>query len=133
MRKLEEPIVLASANGDVTAEWTTKIHVPQLNITVEALVLDDTQECLSVGKIVKDYRMSYRWDPGQKRVFVKKGKIFEMYPIHDVPFVCSSSQGEQQSSDQPEEAEGTTHAAEDPQHTPQHHSPPQPPAPPSSP
>ena len=77
-KKLEVPILLNSANGEVWAEWYTEIYVPQLGITVEALVLDDTQDVLAIGKLVNQHGFSYYWDPGTDPILVKKGESFTM-------------------------------------------------------
>ena len=57
--KLDEPIGMNSANGVIWAEWCTMIYVPQLGMKVKALILKDSQNVLSLGKIIREEGFDY--------------------------------------------------------------------------
>ena len=94
MRKMEVSILLETANGEIESEYETEIWVHELKMFVTAVLLDDTPAVLSLGKLVEQNGFDYIWKT-RTVPFLQKGtlKVF-CYPVHDVPFICTSTPAE---------------------------------------
>ena len=55
----ERPMKLQPANGIITANHRVNKHIPRLGTTVDPLVLDNTVDALSVGRLVLDDHFSF--------------------------------------------------------------------------
>ena len=70
-RKLDRPLRLATANGEIKVDTRVKHTVPELGMTVDPLVLPNTVDALSVGRLVLDNDFSFHWPNGQEAYFVR--------------------------------------------------------------
>ena len=71
------------------------IFVPQLGIKVKALILEDSQNVLSLGRIIREQGFDYYWQHGKDPVLLKGKKQFDCPPSCDVPFLVNSVQEDQ--------------------------------------
>ena len=61
--KVDQPIVIQTANGLLTLTEQCKIYVRDLKVTLSAYILDDTVSLLSLGLLVEELGYSYIWNP----------------------------------------------------------------------
>ena len=86
IRKLHPPVPVQTANGLIQAKSAVKIHIVELDLEVEALILPNSPPLLSLGRLCCEHEVKYVWD-GPVPYLVKKGtnkKIF-CYPTNYVP------------------------------------------------
>ena len=84
---LAYPIPLNTANGEVEATQAVQIYIPELEITVEAILLPKTPAVLSLGLLVEKEGFDYIWRRGTVP-FLQKGQYkIPCHPNHDVPFI----------------------------------------------
>ena len=76
---------LQIANGDISTSHVTDIHVKELNITVTALVLPDTESVLSMGKLVAEHGYQVTWKADTGPVLAKDGKSITCRVSQAVP------------------------------------------------
>ena len=62
IRKLNPPIPLQTANGLIQAKSAVKIHIIELDLEVEALILPNSPPLLSLGRLCCDHEVKYVWD-----------------------------------------------------------------------
>ena len=60
----DRPLRLATANGVVVADRRIKKSVKGLNTVIDPLVLPETVDALSVGRLVVDHQYSFHWPAG---------------------------------------------------------------------
>ena len=72
---MKRPINLCTANGTILAEDETEIYIHELDITVTAVVLDNTEAVLSLGKLVRENKFRHVWDPDEVP-YLQRGKIY---------------------------------------------------------
>ena len=84
----ERPMKLQTANGIITANERVNKHIPRLGTTVDPLVLDNTVDALSVGRLVLDDHFSFFWPAGEKAYLVDRdGRKIELDTKGYVPVI----------------------------------------------
>ena len=95
MRSAANPVSLMSANGVVYADTEVDIFVGELGIKVTAYVLEDTPALLSLGKLVEDFGLEYRWSKNQAPTLkTPGGKVIRCRPLQNVPYIAAGPAGE---------------------------------------
>jgi len=88
---IDEPILVETANGEVTVTQRCRVFVLELHIEVWAYLHEDTVCVLSLGLLVDRNGFTYIWRPG-KAPELKKGKfIVSSSPHFNVPFIYTST------------------------------------------
>ena len=72
MRPVDEPIAIATANGEVWSEQETEVYIQCLDLTVTALVLTNTPSVLSIGLLSSD-GWGFNWPPHSDNPYVYHG------------------------------------------------------------
>ena len=78
-------ISLNTANGSTSTSEIADVHVQDLDITVTALILKDTESVLSMGKLVNENGYSVSWPAGKAPVLSKNGKHVSVLQSQNVP------------------------------------------------
>jgi len=60
-RPLHRPLPILTANGYITATHCTDVHIPSLDIWVEALILEKSPSVLSIGRLVTTHGVQLEW------------------------------------------------------------------------
>ena len=94
MKAMHIPIALNTANGIVWAKWCATIYVQELDIEVEAVLLDSTVAVLSLGKLIKDEGFEYIWRQTEEPYLQKGDSKYTCYTEHDVPFLTAAKEME---------------------------------------
>ena len=63
---------LATANGIIIADERIDMEIQGLGTTVDPLVLDETVNAISVGRLVLDGEFSFHWPAGESAYLVDK-------------------------------------------------------------
>ena len=108
IQELPEPIGLETANGDVEATHQVEIHVVELDVDVNALLLPDVPSVLSMGRLCTENGFRHVWDGPtpflQKKRGRKTPKIWSHVALNDpliTPAVANSTdQGTKESPEQ---------------------------------
>lgn len=69
---LDRPLRLATANGEISVNQRIKHEVNGLDMTVDPLILNNTVDAISVGRLVMDGDFSFHWPHGESAYFVKE-------------------------------------------------------------
>ena len=87
---LDRPLRLATANGEILAKQRVRMNVSPLGTTVEPLVLENTVDAISVGRLVMDDKYSFFWKHGEDAYFQDQdGKIIGCSTRGYVPVIKS--------------------------------------------
>ena len=76
LKPLEFPIRLQTANGFITAEYSTSVYVLELDVWIEAVVMDNTPPVLSLGLLVEQNGFTSVWEPRCIPTLYKDGKAY---------------------------------------------------------
>jgi hypothetical protein len=60
-RVIDNPIVTNTANGQVTVNKRIDVTIPNLEVTVDPLIFEDTPPALAVGRLCEDGPFSFYW------------------------------------------------------------------------
>ena len=87
MRTSKSPTTVMTANGEVQTREEATVHVKQLNLFVNVMLLEESPAVLSLEKLCEDHGYIYHWTSGQKPHLTKKGKRIDGNISNYVPFV----------------------------------------------
>jgi len=85
--KVDQPIVIQTANGLLTLTEQCKIYVRDLKVTLSAYILDDTVSLLSLGLLVEELGYSYIWNPRHSPMLRKGNITVRCHPMNNVPHI----------------------------------------------
>jgi len=90
IEKIDEPIPLETANGEVIVNKRCLIHVKELDIKIWAFLHVDTVCVISLGLLVDRGGFTFNWQPG-KAPTLTKGKIrVSSQPSFNVPTIYTA-------------------------------------------
>ena len=87
MTKLRHPVALQTANGITKARHEVEIDILMINTRVTALVLPDTVNVLSMGRLIKENQFNYIWKAGETPYLAKDNVRFYTEPCNHVPLI----------------------------------------------
>ena len=87
MRTSRSPTTVMTANGEVQTREEATVCVPELDLFVTVMLLEETPAVLPLGKLCEDHGYTYHWTSGQKPYPAKQGKRIDCNISNDVPFV----------------------------------------------
>ena len=87
--RAEEPIVFETPNGDVAADKMVCAQIKVLGENVEAYLLDDSPDVLSIGRRCQEYGYGFHWNPFSGKPFFASpnGDKIECYTLDYVPYI----------------------------------------------
>ena len=91
IRKLSNPEFMQGAGGEVCADEAADVYVVELDVTVEALLLQDSPTVLSLGQLCDHDGFNFHWLSRKPAYLEREGQIFHCQPIHDVPYITSAA------------------------------------------
>ena len=56
--------------------------------------MENSPPVLSLGQLVDENRFTYVWEPDCTPVVMKDGRMFNCYPVHNVPLIIAGMQPE---------------------------------------
>ena len=81
-------VLLQTANGIVRSHLKTRVLVKELNLKVDAWVLDDTPLVLSMGKLVNENQCDFGWNHSTRKASLTHGgKTFNLKTHRGVPLL----------------------------------------------
>ena len=92
--KLESPIPINTANGEITIEYGCAVYVKELKIEVAALCYPDAPRILSAGKLCSENGYSFVMESGEVPYLTKNGIRVYCPSIHNVPTVTEAIKAE---------------------------------------
>ena len=87
------PVSLHTPNGVVTVNQAIDLFVKSLQTNITALVMEDSPNALSVGKLVKESGLEFSWLPeAPDRPFfvLRNGMVTDLTVRHDTPSLTSA-------------------------------------------
>ena len=78
--KVDRPLRLATANGEITADQRIHKNVNTLGTTLDPLVLDKTVDAISVGRLVLETNFSLHWPSGGHAYLITSSTRKEIAP-----------------------------------------------------
>ena len=80
--------MVQTANGEVQTKEEPTVYVPELNLFVTVMLLENTQAFLSLGKLCEEFGYSLPLDEWPETThLIKKGKKFHCDTSNHVPCV----------------------------------------------
>ena len=74
--QMARPLRLATANGVISADKRMKMYVGSIGLGIEPIVLDNTVNVLSLGRLILDHGFAFSWtDEGA--TLSKHGRVTE--------------------------------------------------------
>jgi hypothetical protein len=93
LRKLPKPMPFGTANGETIGEQSAKVYVQMLQITVDAIVLDNCPPLLSLGTLCKYDGYSFKWPSGEEPYLRKgRGPLIRCSVTNEVPCVFPATE-----------------------------------------
>jgi hypothetical protein len=93
IRLLRKQIPIQTANGVIYVTEEVDVYVHDLDITVTALLVENSPPLLSLGKIVKDHKYKYIWDDFARPYLQRQGgKKIYCRPSQNVPLITPATQ-----------------------------------------
>ena len=90
IHKTDKPMKLATANGTIIADTRVNKDLPELGVQIDPLVLDQTVNAISVGRLVIDEDYSFHWPKGQAAYFEHgDGRVIRCDTKGYVPVISS--------------------------------------------
>ena len=89
MKKVNDPIPITTANGEVEAHAQVRVYVKELAIFVWAYVLDCDVAVLSLGMLCDEEFVTYNWVPNRPPTSVRM--TLKSLPVTLVIMFLSSS------------------------------------------
>jgi hypothetical protein len=90
----KKPMRLATANGTIVADKRIDMDIPELGVKVDPLILDQTVDAISVGRLVMDESYSFHWPCGQPAYFEdREGRVIKCSTKGYVPVITSEHEG----------------------------------------
>ena len=88
LKRVEEGLRMQTANGIVSSNLKTALHVKHLNVSVEAWVLDDVPLVLSLSKLIKEHGFDFQWNRcACAATFSKTGNFHHLATQKGVPLL----------------------------------------------
>ena len=89
VRKTSRPVRLSTANGKIEVDTVVDIYIDELDVTVEAFVLEDSPPILSIGRLCKHHGFACVWAGDQDPVLYgsKFRTAIQLRIKSDVPFL----------------------------------------------
>ena len=99
IRELAQPMFLQTANGGTRTSTFVAGELPELAVSVEAHVLDNTPPLLSVGRRCMNDGMTFVWPAGSDPYFIRKDGMKVALSVEGyVPYITSGTQPQSISS-----------------------------------
>ena len=77
---------MATANGVIRPDRGVQISIDDLNITTQALVLDNSPAVLSLGRLCQVSGFTFTWEPGSNPVLTDPlGFTTELVTVPEIP------------------------------------------------
>lgn len=108
---LENPIEMHSANGVVIARQKIRIYIKQLDITVEALILDEAPNGLAMGLLCTQEEFHHIWY-NKKVPYLENARTSAKVYCHNLQNVPTVTPAKSQGLDGAEEEEDREQSAD---------------------
>ena len=87
MRTSRSPTTVMTSNDEVQTREEATEDVKQLDLFVNVMLLEETPDVLSLGKLCEEHGYTYHWKSDRKPHLIKNGKIIDCNRSNYVPFV----------------------------------------------
>ena len=87
VRTSRSPTTVMTAYAEVQTRDEATVYVKELDVFVTVMLLEETPEVLSLGKLCEDHGYTYHWTSGQKPHLTKNGKRTDCNFSNCVTFV----------------------------------------------